>query len=239
MSETTLPELRHFDPADTGWTDYVLSLMTKDEVQDGRPKCVGLRRVTELLMGKIVESHARVVQSPVGNMVKTSGEGEPLEIEYSGNGGRCVIEHTIAIMDHEGVIVRYTDCADGTPLNVKYPFNMFMVPVTGTRAEARTLTKILKLKTISYEEIHEDIQKELGGHKTPSKPVGCSVAQKGVINNLAEKLKIDILKLIELTLNKKMPLDALTVEQASNMIKFLNEVQQGKKKPPQEVYLNG
>lgn len=231
MSETISPDLRRFDPADIGWTDYVLSLMTKDEVQDGRPKCVGLRRMTELLMGKILESHARVVQSPVGSM---SEDGD-----YSGNGGRCVIEHTIAIMDNDGVVVRYTDCADGTPLNVKYPFNMFMVPVTGTRAEARTLTKILKLKTISYEETHEDIQKELGGQKASTKPVGCSVAQKGVINNLAEKLKIDMLKLIELTLNKKMSLDALTVEQASNMIKFLNEVQQGKKKPPQEVYLNG
>jgi len=130
MSETpAVPSnLRRYSPEDTGWTDYVLSLMAKNEIQDGKPKCVGLRRMTELLMGKIVESHAKVVQCPIGS---TSEDGD-----YSGNGGRCVIEHTVVILEHDGSLVRYTDCADGTPLNVNKPFDRFMVPVTGTRAEA-------------------------------------------------------------------------------------------------------
>ena len=44
------------NPTSPDWNDYVLSLFDEKELYDGRPLCAGLRRVAELVMGRIVSS---------------------------------------------------------------------------------------------------------------------------------------------------------------------------------------
>ncbi len=43
-------------PTSPDWNEYVLGLFEPTEMYDGRPLCHGLRRVAELLMGRIVSS---------------------------------------------------------------------------------------------------------------------------------------------------------------------------------------
>ena len=51
------------------WNDYVLSLFTNEELVDGNPTVDGLRRVTELVLGKINKTHVDIVQCPTMSMV--------------------------------------------------------------------------------------------------------------------------------------------------------------------------
>ena len=43
-------------PTDPKWNDYVLEFFEDGEMFDGRPLCAGLRRVAELLLGRIISS---------------------------------------------------------------------------------------------------------------------------------------------------------------------------------------
>ena len=65
------------------WNDYVLSLFEKDELYDGRPKCHGLRRVAELLLGEIVSSRPVQVFPPDQRRRDRKGDG---------NLGNCVLK---------------------------------------------------------------------------------------------------------------------------------------------------
>jgi hypothetical protein len=48
------------------WNDYVLDLFVDSELFDGRPTCAGLRRVAELVLGRIVSSRPTQVFPPSG-----------------------------------------------------------------------------------------------------------------------------------------------------------------------------
>ena len=52
------------DPTSPEWNDYVLGLFAENELYDGRPLCAGLRRVAELLLGRIVISRPTQVFPP-------------------------------------------------------------------------------------------------------------------------------------------------------------------------------
>ena len=53
-------------PTSPDWNDYVLGLFEKNELFDGRPKCAGLRRVAELVLGQVVSSKPTQVFPPSG-----------------------------------------------------------------------------------------------------------------------------------------------------------------------------
>lgn len=44
----------------TEWSDYVMSLFSKDELREGKPTCDGLRRIVQLLYGEIVHQNLSV-----------------------------------------------------------------------------------------------------------------------------------------------------------------------------------
>ena len=50
---------------DVEWNDYVLSNFNENEMFDGRPLCAGLRRVAELLLGRIVVSRPTQIFPPL------------------------------------------------------------------------------------------------------------------------------------------------------------------------------
>ena len=54
------------DPTSPEWNSYVLSLFVDGELYEGRPLCAGLRRVAELLLGRIVSSRPTQVFAPQG-----------------------------------------------------------------------------------------------------------------------------------------------------------------------------
>lgn len=136
---------------DPGWSDFVLSKFAHDELGDGKPKVNGLRRVAQLLLGPIVMSYAKVVQSPRYIPLDEGNKQGPMWEP-------AVVEYAIQILwkrtdEREGLEVEYQDCATLWSGNCDNPdIARFMVEVAATRAEARALRKLLALKGIAYEE---------------------------------------------------------------------------------------
>jgi hypothetical protein len=120
-------------PTDVEWNDYVLSLFDEGEMYDGRPLCAGLRRVAELLIGRIVVSRPTQVFAP------QSGD----EI------GRATVIWEIVFED--GSI--FSDVADCWEGNTDDTFCVFNTATAATRAEGRALRKALRLKTVAAEEM--------------------------------------------------------------------------------------
>ena len=117
------------------WNEYVLSHFGPDELADGNPTVDGLRRVSGLLLGPIISGVAKVIQSPNPQ-----------------NDNRCVVEYTCTIMCGESLLTQ-TSVADCYPGNCDHRFAVYSSAIAETRAEGRSLRKLLKLrKVIAAEE---------------------------------------------------------------------------------------
>ena len=121
------------DPTSPDWNDYVLSLFDERELYDGRPLCSGLRRIAELLIGKIVSSRPTQIFPP------TSGD----EI------GRATVVWEVVFEDGS----LFSDVADCWEGNTDDAFCVFNTATAATRAEGRALRKALRLKTVAAEEM--------------------------------------------------------------------------------------
>ena len=115
------------------WNDYVLSLFEENEKYDGRPKCHGLRRVAELLLGEIVSSR------PVQVFPPTKGD----EI------GRATVIWEI-VFSNGSTFSDVADCWEG---NTDDAFCVVNTAAAASRAEGRSLRKALRLSTIAAEEM--------------------------------------------------------------------------------------
>jgi len=121
------------DPTSPEWNDHVLSLFVEKELYEGRPLCAGLRRVAELLLGRIVSSRPTQVFAP------QSGT----EI------GRATVVWEIVFEDGS----LFSDVADCWEGNTDDAFCVFNTATAATRAEGRALRKALRLKTVAAEEM--------------------------------------------------------------------------------------
>lgn len=121
------------DPTSPEWNDYVLGLFDEKELYDGRPLCAGLRRVAELLLGRIVVSRPTQVFPPT--------EGDTI--------GRATVIWEVVFED--GSI--FSDVADCWEGNTDDTFCVFNTATAATRAEGRALRKALRLKTVAAEEM--------------------------------------------------------------------------------------
>lgn len=141
--------------SDTQWQNYVMSHFEADELEDGRPKVDGLRRVVRKLIGPIISGKASVKQVPT------------LE-----NGQRSTVEYTVVVLNinnsEYGDAVsqlEFTDAADAWHANMPpngLEFARFPVAIASTRAEVRALRKVLNLKIAAAEEISNQPLAESG-----------------------------------------------------------------------------
>ena len=131
VSDETTPNI-----TDVEWTEYVLSNLSDDEKIDGNPTVDGLRRVTQRLVGPIVSSISRVIQTP------------SLDNEQ-----RATVEHTIEV-DTGRTVKTVSGRADVFSGNTDKMFAKFPVATAETRAEGRALRRLLNLrKVVAAEEI--------------------------------------------------------------------------------------
>jgi hypothetical protein len=120
-------------PTSPEWNDYVLSLFDESELYDGRPLCAGLRRVAELILGRIVSSRPTQVFPPsAGNEI-----------------GRATVVWEVIFADGS----LFSDVADCWEGNTDDAFCVFNTATAATRAEGRALRKALRLKTVAAEEM--------------------------------------------------------------------------------------
>ncbi len=196
------------------WSGYVLKHLNEDEFWDGNPTTEGLRRVTVLLRGPIIESKAKTIQSP-----------SPAN-DYS-----ATVEYTITIrddVDFYGQMITYTEVADVNSINCKDEFRKHASSTAATKAEGRALKKLLMLKhVLAAEELTE-----MPDDEEDSK---IKKSQINFIKNLCERNNISVMKYINMGTNKYEKIDDVPYLVATKMIGALNNYQNNQSKIPEKI----
>lgn len=115
------------------WNDYVMSQFEENELIEGMPLAAGLRRIAELLCGRIVFSGPTQVFPP----------------QNENSHGRATVVWKVEF-DNGMCFCDVADCWEG---NTDDTFCAFAVATAATRAEARALRKALRIRSVSAEEV--------------------------------------------------------------------------------------
>lgn len=120
-----------------GWTDYVLGLLRKDEMQDGNPTLFGLRRIAQQLISPIVECRTLVKQipNPTNNFTSTV----VVEVTFTNYGG--------------GKGGLWSGAADVSPANCMEEYARHPTATAESRAEGRALRKALGINVHTVDEV--------------------------------------------------------------------------------------
>ena len=115
------------------WHDYAMSLFEEDELMNGHPLVTGLRRVSELVLGPMTFSGPTWVKPT----------------DRDDHHGRATVIFTIEFANG----LKCSEVADSWEGNTDDMFCAFAVAIASTRAEARALRKVLKIKGVAAEEL--------------------------------------------------------------------------------------
>lgn len=200
--------------ADLDWTDYVLGLLSDDEKIGGNPTTDGLRRIFETVLNcRLMSSTSSVVQSP-------SPENEK----------RATVIHSLSYCLNPGVedssglnIVSVDGSADVYWGNCDKVYRNHPVAVAETRAEGRALRRALRLRKVVAA---EELSKEIEDHPDQNSVNKISNQQINFIDVLAQRLNINVAKLLEENSIKIDNIYSLTHESAVDIIRLLSKYQQ-------------
>ena len=115
------------------WNDYVMSQFDPSELIDGMPLAAGLRRVAELVCGRVVYSGPTQVFPP----------------QNENSHGRATVVWKVEF-DNGMCFSDVADCWEG---NTDDAFCAYAVATAATRAEARALRKALRIRAVAAEEV--------------------------------------------------------------------------------------
>jgi len=190
------------------WSDYVMSLFTKNELVNGHPTCDGCRRVASLLIGPILES-------VVSHVIPGNKENNFTST--------IVYNMTFVVKNEQHPLFNKTimieDVGDCNIYNTDAPYNKYTSATALTRAEGRILRKVLGLKTIVAEEISTNNDTEWMPQTT------ITPQQKSCINVMCKRLNLDVNGFINSGKNKYNSIDDIPYNTAINMIKELTRLQ--------------
>ena len=122
---------------DENWTEHVLSLCRKDEMQDGNPTLFGLRRIAQQLISRIVECRTLVKQipNPTNNFTSTV----VVEVTFTNYGG--------------GKGGLWSGAADVSKDNCMEEYAKHPTATAESRAEGRALRKALGINVHTVDEV--------------------------------------------------------------------------------------
>lgn len=205
------------------WHDYAMTLFDESELIDGHPLVAGLRRVSELVLGRIV----------------FSGPTQVFPVQRDDHHGRATVVFTVTFENGSS----YSEVADAWEGNTDDMFCAYAVAIASTRAEARALRKALKIKSVAAEELTKKdtakIVREISNSKATSdgdfdNQSRMSDAQLNFIDVKCKQLNIDGTKLLKdefsSSLDKK-----ITKKIASDIIDKLNDYQRDKSTIPESL----
>jgi hypothetical protein len=217
---------------DAGWQDYVLAQFKPEELDNGYPKIIGLRRVAQKLIGPIISSLPTLLNTVVD------------ERNPSGRTS-CIYEITFAPHDTIDFSIKYGAAASAWIGNTDDDFAAFTEAIAEVRAESRALRKALNLNIVSQEEtttknVKEIVQalqtREVEKSGDWQEDDSISVSQELMIKKTTERLGVDLGKL--LTKENLGELNELTKKQAIRLIDLLNQYQNSSKESvaiPEEI----
>lgn len=192
------------------WSDYVLSLFDKSELENGMPRTDALRRVSFMLLGQC-DNITYVKQCPT--------------IE---NAGRATVE--VQLRYHNtGVTV--SGAADVSSANTEKKFAVHAVATAETRAEGRAYRKALGLtKVLAAEELSTPDADESDGSN--------GLVPTGMANGLitmCNSSKLDPVRVANALGYSVASIEDLTKDQALEMAKALAEFKRGTRPIPEEA----
>lgn len=207
---------------DIEWTEYVLGLLSEDEKIKGNPTTDGLRRIFEIALNcTVVGADSEVVQSP-------NPENEK----------RATVTHRLTfILNSESVSEEFkyrsvTGAADVYWGNCDKIYRNHPVAVAETRAEGRALRRALKLrKVVSAEELVEEVD----DHPDANSVNKITNNQINFIDVIAQRIDIDIKKLLQSNNLNPDALYSLHHEDAVNIIRLLSRYQQAIADIPENI----
>ena len=208
------------DIDDPNWTEFVMKQFLPDEMFDGYPMVDGLRRVASKLLGDIILSRPRTVQSP-----------------NSGNGFHATVEWELGIMwrrdDEIGPHQRiFGDVADVSPNNTDEPYCLHAAACAATKAEGRALRKALMLTRIHTAEEMMDVPEDTGdGGKKVTDSTFTFLDMKG------RHLNINIGKMLQRTMEKNEYKSARDIpyNKGVQMFHWINQIQCKTKNVPADL----
>lgn len=156
----------------------------------------------------------------VGRVVESSSKIIDASPEYA------AVEHTV-VLDKGNGPEQYVGVADAHPGNSDGEYNKFLLAVASTRARGRAYRDILGIKTVAAEEVSEKA----------AEGITATENQKSAIKLLCKKLKIDMMKFINLSGGNYSELGDVPKTLAQRMLSKLNEYQRGDDEPSEDVLL--
>jgi hypothetical protein len=207
----SIPDITSYD-----WHDYVMSHFHADELQDGKyPKVDGLRRVAEILIGRII----------------ISGPKDVFGTLTPDNTGRATVVYQV-VFDTLGGQKVFSSVAGSYLGNTDDEYAVFPEAIAEVRAEARALRRALRLRAVSAEELTSKDTKQIVKAQTERISDGewelndnISSTQITFLTKTCEKLGIDLNKFICSGKETYADIKSIPKGVAVDMIKRLNEYQ--------------
>ena len=205
------------------WHDYAMTLFEENELVDGHPLVAGLRRVSELVLGPMTFSGPTWVKPT----------------DRDDHHGRATVVFTVEFANG----VKCAEVADSWEGNTDDMFCAFAVAIASTRAEARALRKVLKIRGVAAEELTKkdtakivrDISKQNNSSAGDYDDTGrMSDAQYNFIDVKCKQLNINGGKLFKdvFKVDQKRKISKIV---ASDIIDRLNEYQRDKGSIPTDI----
>ena len=205
------------------WHDYAMTLFEENELVNGHPLVAGLRRVCELVLGPM----------------KFSGPTWVKPTDRDDHHGRATVIFTVEFANG----IKCAEVADSWEGNTDDTFCAFAVAIASTRAEARALRKVLKIRGVAAEELTKkdtakivrDISKQQSSSSGDYNDQGrMSDAQLNFIDIKCKQLNINGAKLFKDVFNVDQR-KKVSKKVASDVIDVLNDYQRSKGSIPEEI----
>lgn len=207
---------------DLNWTEYVLGLLSDDEKIKGNPTTDGLRRVFEIALNcTVIGAESEVVQAP-------SPENEK----------RATVTHKLTFILNDPSALeesKYRSVSGAADVywgNCDKIYRNHPVAVAETRAEGRALRRALKLrKVVAAEELVEDVD----DHPDANSVNKITNNQINFIDVIAQRINIDVKKMLKLNNLDSENVYNLQHEDAVNIIRLLSRYQQTISEIPENI----
>jgi hypothetical protein len=208
---------------DIEWTDYVLSMLSDDEKIKGNPTTDGLRRIIEKVMDcRIIQSTTNVVQSPSPDNEKRATVTHTLTLYLNQAFGDTTNLNTVVV---DGSADVYWGNCDKVYRN--HP-----VAVAETRAEGRALRRALRLRKVVAA---EELTNEIDDHPDANTVDKITNNQINFIDVIAQRLNINVLKLLESNNLEHKNIYSLHHDKAVDIIRLLSKYQTNISDIPKDI----
>lgn len=209
------------------WSDYVLRQFRDDELQDGNPRHSGLLRITEKLLGPVIERIVVSFVAPSKDNFGTATVHSRLRIVINNE------QHPL-----RGEVISEDGIAEVNEGNSVAPYTLHAAATASSKAEAQAMRKALRLRNlVAADEVAAE--GSIGVNIFMPESI-IAPEEITVIDIACKRVNMSVLDFIACGETKYLYVEEIPSSKAKSMIKFLNEIQSQKKtKPVEKPYDSG